>query len=359
MEQIVWTRRIPDRLVNTDSPDIEMLWFSGTDYLGLAHHDTFLHYIQEGLSLLGTHFGSSRNNTLRLKIFDEAELLTAQYLGADDAMILSSGMWAGQLLIKMLPKLIGQAYHIHYAPQVHPAISGEGYQPALTSWKDWAENTVKEISADTSGQIHVIVTDAVGAPWVEQYDFSVFNQLNTLQKIVMVVDDSHGLGIIGKEGRGTGLGLMDNNSLEVITVASLNKALGIPGGVIASKNDYLNCIRSSAWYSGASPLSPAYSYALCKMIESGTYRQLNHKLRQNLDYLKDRGLFASADWVSFEGYPVFCSKNQSWHQKLMNNNILTSCFAYPTMHDVPVLRMVINAAHTESDLKKLADTLIG
>ncbi len=357
MNRILWANAVPDRSVLAEGQE-EMLWFTGTDYLGLAHHPEFLHFIQEGLSQLGTHYGSSRNNTLRLKIYEEAETLLAGYLGAPAALSVSSGMWAGQLLLKMLCHIIPEPFQVHYAPQVHPAIAGEGYKAEAGSWKGWAEELIQKISSEKRKSTHVILTDGVGSPWVEKYDFSVFQKLETDQQVVLIIDDSHGFGIVGDEGRGTQSAIVPQPGLDVISVGSMNKGLGIPGGVIAGDSRYLHQIRSSGWFSGASPFSPAYAYALVRMIRSGIYQTQFNCLRQNLDFLEKEGLFASPDWTGFEGYPVLCSENQRLHQKLMDHQMLTSCFAYPTAQDNPVVRLVINASHTQSDLKKLGSVLL-
>jgi 8-amino-7-oxononanoate synthase len=352
----IWSDSIPGRSVNNGGT--EYLWFSGTDYLGLAHHPAFLKYIQDGLLQMGTHYGSSRNNTLKLKVFEETEQLLADHLGASDALTVSSGMWAGQLLIKMLPQIITEPYSIHYAPKVHPAIAGEGFISLDIPWKKWAEGLVDQISAEKRDILHVVISDATGAPWVEQFDFTIFDQLPEGHRIFLIIDDSHGFGVLGKEGRGTRLSLKPRSELEVITVGSLNKAMGISGGVIAGSNHYLQKIRSSGWYSGASPLLPAYAYALGKMIRSGVYLEQFEILTQNVDFLAKEGLYASPEWTCFDRYPALCSRNVDLQRMLFDNNILTSCFAYPTINDRPVVRLVVNAAHTKEDLKKLLAVLL-
>jgi len=357
MDNILWADSIPGRSVSNQAGD-SCLWFSGTDYLGLAHHPVFLQFIQEGLLQMGTHYGSSRNNTLRLKVFEDSEQLLAEHLGAPDALTVSSGIWAGQLLMKMLPEILPQPYKIYYAPSVHPAIVGEGYERTEMPWKQWALKLAGQISAADPRQTHVIITDATGAPWVEQFDFSVLDQIPSGQQIILIIDDSHGFGILGDEGRGTRLNIKPRHRLDIISVGSLNKGMGIPGGVIAGDSHYLQKIRNSGWYSGASPFSAAYAFALCKMIKTGVYLKQYDMLMQNIDYLNKEGMYNAAAWTSFEGYPVFCSRQQELQKLLLDHNILTSCFAYPTINDNPVVRLVVNAAHTREDLRKLTDVLI-
>jgi 8-amino-7-oxononanoate synthase len=160
----------------------EYLWFSGTDYLGMGHNESFRTFLLEGLNLYGNHYGSSRNNSLRLNVFEECEAAFSAFAGAESALLISSGMLAGQLLMKEIENIItfkeaSRPIRYHYAPRVHPAIWGKDYIPASGSWNSWATSIVDLINADLENEIHIICTDAIGSPMVESFDFSVFNQI--------------------------------------------------------------------------------------------------------------------------------------------------------------------------------------
>jgi len=344
----------------------EYLWFSGTDYLGMGHHEGFLAFLREGISIYGTHFGSSRNNSLRLDIYEQAELALTQFSGASAALTTSSGIWAGQLLIKELPAVISgfskgrnpfPKIHHHYAPRVHPALWGPSFASSQISWADWAKNTVSEIQESNHDDFHVILTDSVGSPFVENFDFSLFNTLPFYRQILLIVDDSHGLGIIGKSGNGIYSELAAIQQVKLIVVSSLNKAMGIPGGVIFADEDIITTIRQSPFFSGASPTAPAYMFALDKLLESNAYKaaydQLQNNIGQVCDSLAETNLF-----VSKKGYPVFCSLDVYLFDFLQDHGIMPSCFSYPKATDPAVTRLVISAIHQKEDLDRLAEVCL-
>jgi 8-amino-7-oxononanoate synthase len=350
MTQPFLTHTLPGRTV-TLQDGTEYLWFSGTDYLGMGHHEAFLTYLAEGFRRYGTHFGSSRNNTLRLAVYHQAEEALAAFIQAPAALTVSSGMWAGQLVMKYLEK---QNARFHYAPGVHPALWGPDYQPTAGNWTDWVTNTITAIEASAPGQAHVLCTDSIGSPWVESFDLSLFEKLPHDRPLWLVVDDSHGLGVLGPEGRGVFSQL--SSHLHLLVTASLNKALGVPGGVILGDAKVLGHIRLSPWFAGSSPSAPAYLYALRENLTHGIYPKAHRQLTENLAYFLQK-LSPGLDFAQVPGYPAFCSRRSELYGYLYEHQILTSCFSYPQPTDPAVTRLVVTALHQKQDLDRLAEVL--
>jgi 7-keto-8-aminopelargonate synthetase-like enzyme len=353
------TQQLPGRTVRFDSPTETYLWFSGTDYLGMGHNEAFKAYLQEGIAQYGTHFGSSRNNTLRLAVYEEAEQLLAEWVGAKAALTVASGMWAGQLFMKVLETVLlpetSAAATFHYAPRVHPALWGSTYHPASETWKHWAEVTRERIASSPTDSVHIVCTDSVASPWVEVYDFQEWLPVSERHRVWLVVDDSHGLGVLGADGKGIYQTLARAHPPErLVVVASLNKALGIPGGVVLAAPALLDSIRLSPWFSGSSPSSPAYLYALGELIRSGAYGRAHTQLgvltRQFAQQIQPLGLFEY-----FPDYPAFGSKDVGLHHFLKAQRVLTACFAYPTPTDPQLLRLVVSALHRPEDLDRVAE----
>ncbi|MBE9466011.1 aminotransferase class I/II-fold pyridoxal phosphate-dependent enzyme [Dyadobacter subterraneus] len=357
------TSHLPGRKVLLNN-DKEYLYFSGTDYLGMGHHDGFLTYLKEGISNYGTHFGSSRNNSLRLEVYEEAETALAKFSGAPAALTTSSGMWAGQLLMKELPQIIAtdlqnknshtSNIHYHYAPRVHPALWGAEYVSANSDWEEWAKDTILAIQESGADCVHIICSDSVGSPFVEKFDFSIFKTLPFYREIYLIVDDSHGFGVLGQNGSGVFKELSSIQQVKLIVSSSLNKALGIPGGVILGNHNIIDSIRKSPFFAGASPAAPAYIYAFKKLLESNTYPVVHQKLLDNVRYIS--GNLAQTNlFVSIPNYPVFCSLNSKLFDFLEENGIMASCFSYPNPTDPPITRIVISAIHEKEDLDRLAE----
>lgn len=345
------TDSLPGRTVTLQG-GAELLWFSGTDYLGMGHHEEYLAHLHKGLELYGTHFGSSRNNTLQLPVYEAAEAALASFTGAPQALAVSSGMWAGQLLIKYLE---GKQAQFHYAPGVHPALWGSSYVPTSVNWSDWFRETLQRIETSAEAQSHVICTDSIGSPWVEHFDLKLFEKLPRDRPIWLVVDDSHGLGVLGSRGQGIFSQLPANNAeLRVIVTSSLNKAMGVPGGVILGPGNLLTDLRKNPWFAGSSPSAPAYFYALHQNLITKVYERVHQKLTEHIRYFTSE-LTSLSRFSYVADYPAFCSHDAELYTFLLEQQILTACFPYPKPTDRPVMRLVVSALHQKQDLDRLAE----
>ena len=355
------TNELPGRKVFLENGQ-EYLWFSGTDYLGMGHNEAFRSHLQEGFHAYGTHFGSSRNNSLKLNIYEEAENAICKFTGAPAALTVSSGMWAGQLVMKEIESIIlntdtaisTEQIQYHYAPGVHPALWGKDYFSGNKNWTNWAHETIHTITESSEKAAHIICTDSVGSPWVEEFDFAVFNHLPFQKNIFLIVDDSHGLGASGQSGNGGYQMLSSIKNAKLLVAASLNKAMGIPAGVILADENVASLLKTSPWFSGASPCAPAYCFALNKSLDQRLYQTAFHILKNNITYfqhkISDYGMFSC-----IENYPVFCSNDSALFPFLLDNGIMASCFPYPLATDPPVTRLAISALHQKEDLDQLAE----
>ncbi len=343
-----YSSSIPDRTVVIDQT--EYLWCSGTSYLGMSRNPVFIQRVMEGLQRVGINWGSSRSNTLRLSLYDEAEAALAQWLGAEDTLTVSSGMLAGQLVMKWLVFQNPQV-PVFYAPNVHPALRMEGFTPASDDYESWFKGLNKRILTTASEEI-IVVTDSIGSPHTAAIPFDWLTHLPDSRKITVVIDDSHGLGVLGTHGKGI-LDLIDVPvNLEVLVTASLNKAMSIPAGVIIGSRETLRSMRQFSMFSGASPANPAYLWALAN---SWSEYQTAHQQLLGLiqEFVTQLGqaihLF---HWI--EKYPAFTTDRPGLHEFLLERGILTACFPYPGPSDPAITRLVINPLHTSEDIKRIA-----
>ena len=356
--QAFHTNQLPDRTVVLEDGR-EYLWFSGTDYLGMGHNETFRSYLNQGFDQYGTHFGSSRNNSLQLPVYAAAEEKLACFSGAPDALTVSSGMWAGQLLMKEIENIVNDetlsdGIHYHYAPGVHPALWGNDYRKETGSWNHWVRQTAKMISQSLTGSSHVICTDSVGSPRIESFEFSLFKNLPADRNIWLIVDDSHGIGITGESGNGIYKTVASLENMKVIVSFSLNKGMGIPAGAILAEKTVIDILKKSPWFSGASPCAPAYILAFEQLLTNGIYQHAYEELKENIRYFKNR-LIESDLLRSISDYPVLGSEHPALFQYLLDHGIMASCFSYPLPTDLPITRLAITARHQKEDLDRLAE----
>ena len=351
---VVQTTSLPGRTVLTETG--EMLWFSGTAYLGMGHVPAFQQLLREGLSQAGSTWGSSRHNTVRLAVYAEAEGALADFVGAPAALTVSSGMLAGRVVAADFSP---QAT-VFYAPGVHPALWGTDYRPAEEPVGPWWERLPERVAACDADEI-VIATDSVGSPHTGRVPLERLGDLPADKKVTVVVDDSHGLGIFGEKGAGvyqTLARVIKRNAArphhKMLVISSLNKALGVPAGAIFSDGKTIDKLRHSPWFGGSSPAVPGAMWALTRAFE--LYREQHAKLLRNTRFFVETLGETIHHFCWMPDYPAFTTTAEGFHQFLAENGILTASFPYPTPADPPITRLVVSALHTFGDLELLAQT---
>jgi 7-keto-8-aminopelargonate synthetase-like enzyme len=345
---------LPDRTIDLGGK--EYLYFSGTAYLGLPQNSAFQDLIQEGLYQYGSVYGSSRNGNLQLSIYEQAETKLASWTGAAAALTLSSGMLAGQAAIR---QLMLDSYEFLYSPDVHPAV---WHLPQVeipkSSFEVWSEQFVSRSQklaitnqpSQIGHQKFALVTNSVDALRGKLYDFGWVNDIPESTEIVLLIDDSHGLGVTGTEGRGVWERIPKRQNVRLIVTASLAKAMGLPGGVIFSDPETIQRIRSTAYFGGCSPISPdhLYAYVHAEALYADAYARLQANIQHFSDAVKDIGLFSFT-----EGYPVFYTDRDELYPFLLERGIFVYSFSYPKPTDKANTRVVISAWHTADDIEKL------
>ena len=185
--------QLPGRSTQIDGEN--WLYFSGTGYLGAAWNEDLQALVQEGIQKFGLHFGGSRLSNIQINIFGEAEAFLAQYAGAEQALLLSSGTLAGQLLMKVL----GTHGEVFPAPGAHPAIWA-GFGPTIKSWDNWVER-VQELVVEPGPPL-ILAANSVDPLYVRQFNFDWLQDLKPQRELIVVIDDSHGFGVLGENGSG-------------------------------------------------------------------------------------------------------------------------------------------------------------
>ena len=343
---------LPSRTAVFDAENY--LFFSGTSYLGVGHQADFRAALLEGIGRYGTVFSASRNNNLQLKIYEETEDFLAKWTGAKAALTVTSGLLAGQLAINLLKNKVGtnnEKTVFIYAPSAHPAVWEAPPPYKFTNQEDFENNILTTVEKEKNAPI-VVVSNAVDMLTCQTFDFSWITQLNDNQDITLLIDDSHGIGITGENGSGIFQKIrhLAKTNIKIIVIASLAKALGIPGGVILSEEKAINNIRQNPLFVGASPIVPAYLFAF--LAAQPMYATARERLKNNIDTFnktQTSNLFKSP----FPHYPVFFTPENALFEALYKEKIFISHFAYPKPNDPPITRVVLSALHTEADIEYL------
>lgn len=333
------------RMIHQDGEDY--LFFGGTAYLGLLDHPEYIALYKEGIDRYGLNNGTSRNNNVQLGLYDDVEIRFAERFGFEQAILVSSGYLAAQLVVQTLK---GKA-EVLYAPNAHPALFVDDREVSSEAFESWAERVVDYING-AKQENFVIVSNTLDNLTPKMYNFTLFSQIKADRKVYFVLDDSHGLGIATANRPFVDTKHLDLPNREVIVVASLAKGMGTDAGVILCSEAMSSTFRASYFYSSASPASPASMYALLK--GENIYMKQVLLLQKNVAYLAGK----LGDMASFiPRFPVFTVKGENAFSRFLEQRILISSFPYPCEKSEKINRIVVSAQHREEDLDHLCFSL--
>ncbi|MEQ9438320.1 MAG: aminotransferase class I/II-fold pyridoxal phosphate-dependent enzyme [Cyclobacteriaceae bacterium] len=337
------TTFLPGRTIVADGK--ERLYFSGTSYLGVNKNIIFQEMLREGFGQYGTGYSSSRSSNVQLAIYEEAENWLSNFTGAKSALTFSSGYLAAQALIRTLD----QGQRFRYAPQTHPALWRNEKDSIPGMFRAWVPHLEAKIAY--GGEEVVIVANSVDPLYANPHSFDWVAHLPEHLQVTLVIDDSHGLGVLGEHGRGVyaSVSQLAPDNVSLIVVSSLGKALGVPGGVVLGDPAVTERLRKSPFFTGASPIAPAYLYAMTQSRK--VYASLQDQLRQNVQHFQS--LIGTTSLFRYFGtYPVFYTANNELCDEVQEHCVLSS-FPYPNPDSERITRVVINALHTTQDLETL------
>ncbi|NCP83639.1 MAG: aminotransferase class I/II [Flavobacteriales bacterium CG_4_10_14_0_2_um_filter_35_18] len=332
----------PDREITLNGE--KYLYFGGTSYLGMATNKEFQEIIYENLKKWGTFYGSSRNANVKLAIYDKFESYFSEYLGAETALTISSGTLAGKMVVDYLAK--SKVVFFHY-PKTHPAILAPNSLPLFINDK------LHPKLRDAIFEDIVITTDAILPLETTSTSFDFLDKISSQKKITLVLDESHSLGVIGVLGEGIFSKIKSKKLHRKIMIASLGKALGLSGGIIAADKEFIDNIRAEPVFVSSSGANPTYLEAYMSGFQ--LYEKQRKLLIQNLNFL-GKILVPKQAFQFNKSYPVIYSNSDDIYKALLIKKIVIARFKYPTYENY-MNRIVITANHTKADLEKLASVL--
>jgi len=322
----------------------EFLFFSGTAYLAMHARKEFSELVWEGIQRYGTNYGASRLGNVSIHVFEEAEGKIASWLGAPSALLVSSGTLAGRLMLEVLDD-----YEHHYSPNAHIAINPGYKEHSPHLFDQWINQTINKIKQSTADK-HLINFNSVDALTASRPALTWINQLPKNKNILLLADDSHGIGVTGDRGRGIYPELISKHPNSMVIV-SMGKAMGLPAGSIIGPESFLHRARAHPLFGGSSPMLPAYAYAYIHADQ--IYEQAFNELSRNINTFKQL-IGNTGDFNFIDELPIFCTSRHDLAKYLENHQILISHFAYPSPRDKLYTRIIINSLHTQTDLERLS-----
>ena len=220
----------------------EMIMIGSNNYLGLASHPEVIEAAVKATEQYGTGVSGSRflNGTLDLHIQFEKEL--AEFLNKEDATIFSTGF---QSNLGIISAIAGRNDIIFSDKENHASIydgTRLSYAEVVRYNHNDMEDLEKKLAKADPNKGKLILTDGV---------FSMSGDIANLPEIVrlakayearVMVDDAHGLGVMGEHGRGTAEHFGLEKEVDII-MGTFSKSLASLGGYVAAEKDVVDYIR--------------------------------------------------------------------------------------------------------------------
>ncbi|WP_276167292.1 aminotransferase class I/II-fold pyridoxal phosphate-dependent enzyme [Zobellia alginiliquefaciens] len=320
---------------------VSHLYFGGTSYLGLQTDDDFQNLFINNINKYGTNYGASRKSNIRLRVFDEAESYLANLVGSEGCITLSSGYLAGQFLAQALNT---KQHHFFYAPNTHSAL----YQTIKKPYTTFAAlNIAIHEHLASSKTTPIVFLDSIDFSGCNYPNFEALKVL-PLEDVILVVDDSHGLGIVGENGGGVYSILSKLKIKELIVCGSLGKGFGVQAGAIFGTGERIHSLTETSFYGGASPATPA---AMATLVEADIIYDIKRKrLQRNIDHFS-RHLKKRKTFHFMKGHPAYTFSDVQLTEYLEANRIIVTSFPYPDESAPLMSRIVLSAAHKKKDIE--------
>jgi 7-keto-8-aminopelargonate synthetase-like enzyme len=318
----------------------EYLYFSGYHYLGMHALPEYQELVKEGIDKYGLIFPSSRISNTRLLLYEQFETLLSELTGTEASVCVSSGFAAGQLAVSLFNT-------IYYLPHTHPALKQEG----INAQEIHSAQQLQALFHKNTQLPFTVACDAVNPfiPSIQSFQF--IEPIAASANII--VDDSHGIGLIGN-GKGISALLPASHQVNYICSYSLSKAFGLPGGAISGTKSFIEKYKQKPAYTAATAIAPAQVFAFMNAAH------LHERQRETLNKLIAYFITLIEPLKEIQyvaGLPFFVLPDEVDEEKLFSKNIIISSFAYPTPQNPKKKRIILNALHTTNDLDYLAAAL--
>jgi 7-keto-8-aminopelargonate synthetase-like enzyme len=342
----------------------ELVNFGSDSFLGLDQDPRVQDAVRRGLERWGTHNGASRAfASVRANI--DAEESLADWLGVESVLILPSVMLAN---FGAIPGLAGRQDAIAMDEQAHSSMQeaakiarANGAKVATFAHSDPAalERTLHSLRPYRSA---LVCIDGVYSMSGRIPPMAELDAVARAADAVLYVDDAHGTGVLGEQGRGTvleALGSYDN----AFVVGSLSKAFSCAGGFIGCPGPFQRLLKiRCAPYIFGGPVVPPYLEAIGTIIDilrSDEYPRLRARLdaaiRRLIGGLTDLGLVvmgAVTPIVSVLIGDEAATLNAG--KFLFDRGYYVQSVLFPAVpYHAGVLRIQCNANHDESEIEGL------
>lgn len=340
----------------------KLLNFCANNYLGLSDNQEIINASQSMLNKRGYGMSSVRFICGTQDIHKELEVKISKFLGMEDTILYAAAFDANGGVFE--PLFTDEDAII--SDELNHASIIDGVRLCKAARYRYKNNNMEDLEAqlkDASTKNHrfkIIVTDGVFSMDGIVANLKGVCDLAEKYDALVMVDDSHATGFIGKTGRGTHEHNKVIDRVDIIT-STLGKALGgAMGGFTSGKKEVIEMLRQkSRPYLFSNSLAPGIVGAALKvfeMLDSNT--ELRDKVMWNSDYFRKGMKTAGFDIPDGDAaiVPVMlydAKLSQVMADKLLNEGIYVIGFFFPVVpRNKARIRVQLSAAHTQEQLDK-------
>ena len=343
-----------------------LLAFCSNDYLGLANHPQVIAAFKRGADVYGVGSGAAHLVTGHSVAHQALEEELADFTGRPRALLFSTGYMANLGVVSALTARADQVFEdrLNHASLLDGALLSRARLWRYAHADSGALASLLDGNGD-GDRVRLIATDGV---------FSMDGDLAPLPELAsmaqgadawLLVDDAHGLGVLGDEGGGSLAHLGLGPEQVPVLVGTLGKALGTAGAFVAGSQELIETLiqRARSYiYTTAPP--PALAVATRESLRIARHESWRRERLQTLI----RRFRAGADQL---GLPLMDSTTPiqpliagtarqalSWSKRLEALGTLVSAIRPPTVPEgLARLRISFSAAHTLKDVDRLLEAL--
>ncbi len=339
-----------------------VLNFSSNNYLGMANHPHVVEAAKQAMDRYGVGPAAVRSIAGTMDLHLELEERLARFKGAEAAVTFQSGFNAN---LATLGALVGRG-DVIFSDRLNHASIIDGCRLSRAEVIAYEHNDPddlrRKIAETTEFRRRLIVTDGVFSMDGDIAPLPEIAAIASEHGILLMVDDAHGEGVLGRGGRG----IVDHFGLHGqvdVEVGTLSKAFGVVGGVVAGPKVIIDWLRQRGrpflFSSAMTVPDVAANLAVMDLLEEST--ELVDRLWSNAGIFKQemRALGFDTGVTQTPIVPVMLGEAplaQQFSRRLFEEGVFAMAIGYPTVPQGKArLRVMNSATHSRDDLDQALD----
>jgi len=342
-----------------------LTFFAGNDYHRLSNHPAVIEAFCESAHREGLNSAGSRTTTGNHPLYVDLERAVARFFATEDAVVFSSGYLGNLILLQA----IAQDFHRYFIDaNAHSSVTDAAAILPRERVHAFAHFDPAGLAGTLrsylrAGERPLVLTDGIFPSTGEMAPLAAYRPLIEPAGGAILVDDAHGVAVVGPTGKGT----TEERSLPpamVFTTGTLSKGFGTFGGFVAGSRDLAERIRAhSLAFIGSTGMTIPLAAAGLRSIEIlETTPSMITSLRIRVARVRDA---ARALGFSMPDSPAPIvsvrhsdeARNSALREAILAAGIYPPFIRYPGAPAGGHFRFTLSSAHSDEEVERLLETL--